>query len=128
MISVVYKSIRVNGNLIYCAPEKIDTTHILRDSIIVLYDPVELISKAKLTGKEIPLDTIETINRNIIMMDYTGNIIWQIKAMTQIRCNPWTVIGTDAPNFNVWYAATSEGYQYDININDGSLSNVLYMK
>ncbi len=67
------------------------------------------------------------VNRNILMIDFDGQILWRI-ASDEDYYNPWTVVGQKKSDYPAWIASTRYGYQYSLDVNTGALSNGIFMR
>lgn len=130
MISIFEKAILYNNKEIYDALAPIRITHIFNYKILLLYNSNGLIPPyADPYGdkKIISPEHLEMVNRNILMLDFDGQILWRI-ASDEDYYNPWTVVGQDEGNPQAWFASTRHGYQYTLDVNTGALSNGIFMR
>lgn len=130
IVSIVNKAIRIDSHKIFEAPEIINISHIFNDRILILYNPHLLIPEGPQLDKDklvVSEENLSNVNRNIIMMDWSGNISWRISSEST-HYNPWTVVAAEENKPDRWFACTQDGYEYDLNIKNGNVSNPMFMR
>lgn len=104
------------GKRIFTAPADLEIAEAFNNKVLVFYETYKILFTP---------ENEENINRNIMMINSDGNIIWRIENTLKDEGNTYAdLYKIDG----LWKAYLYRGYRYDLDIETGKISNPMFVR